>query len=262
VGKKSRLLLWFIVITFFLTTMCTTVFARDRYRDAERVIVLDDDGERVSVYLDGDLLRIYDEYDDEEIAIDLDALDGAMDGIGDVLEELSDLQLDLRLGHDANTFAIYDDDDEIYIDFEEVMEEVGSALEEAFEDLDINLDDWAEDWADEFADEWEDWADHLDDQADRWDDRRHHRHHSWVWDRDDDDDDDDDDWRGRWDRDTRDDEDDDDARRVSRRHRSHRSHRSVNDLDDEELQEEVDELRDEIKRLQRKLERLQDREGG
>jgi hypothetical protein len=82
-------------------------------------------------------------YIDAESMEDLisETLDEAMDGMQDVLAELDEMQLEIRLGDD-NQLSFETEDQMWSVNMDVIMKEIGSALEVAFDEMDT------EDWSD------------------------------------------------------------------------------------------------------------------
>lgn len=90
-----------------------------------------------------------------------EALDGAMDGMQDVLAEMDEMQLQVRLGDD-NQLRFETDDQMWEMNLDLVFKEIGHVLETAFDDVDA--DSWSSHhhFSDEMLDD-----DELEDELDR-----------------------------------------------------------------------------------------------
>lgn len=90
--------------------------------------------------------------DDQEMVIDMDAVsaivDEAMEGVGEALAELEDMQFQMHLGQDNRLNLSYEDTT-FELDLDQVMSQVAVAVEAGLADLDT------EDWAYE-RDRWDD----------------------------------------------------------------------------------------------------------
>ena len=96
-----------------------------------------------------------------------ESLDEAMDGMQDVLAELDDMQLEIRLGDD-NQLSFETEDQMWEVNLDLIMSEIGSALEMAFDEMDT--DGWGDhhNFHEEDFDE-----DELADELDRLKDELH-----------------------------------------------------------------------------------------
>lgn len=218
--KASPSIFCIILVGVLIAALGAAAASGDQEHNCRRAVIIDEDGERISLSLAEDgILRIREGDGDERyVEIDLegigeiveDALEGALEGVGEALDELSELQIDLNLGRD-NSLIITDDGDEIVFDFGEILAEVGEVLEEALSELDF-----------------EDWDHHWDD---------HGGSHCW-----------------------RDDRDDDEDWASSRHHRHARVDHDFDDSERDELEQEVEQLKEEIEALQKDLRRIKSRQ--
>ena len=83
--------------------------------------------------------------DGEELTIDMEAVHEmmaeAMVGLDDVMEELEDLQLQVRLGKDNRLDLSYDDTT-FELDLDQIMTQVAVAVQSGFDQ--INTEDWTD----------------------------------------------------------------------------------------------------------------------
>ena len=70
-----------------------------------------------------------------------ETLEDAMDGMQDVLAELDEMQLEIRLGDD-NQLSFETEDQMWSVNLDLIMKEIGSALEVAFDEMDT--DSWSD----------------------------------------------------------------------------------------------------------------------
>ncbi len=113
----------------------------------EVVAVHGSDNEHISIRMDENntITIIAGDHSDSAVwELDLDGLGEAIDlalvEVSEVIEDLDDMQLDLRLGRD-NRFLLDFDDQRYEVDLEEIMYEIGDVIDEVFEELEMDLDD-------------------------------------------------------------------------------------------------------------------------
>ena len=82
--------------------------------------------------------------DGEELTIDMEAVHAimaeAMDGLDEVMEELEDMQLQVRLGKDNRLDLSYDDTT-FELDLDQIMAQVAVAVQTGFDEM--HIEDWA-----------------------------------------------------------------------------------------------------------------------
>lgn len=94
----------------------------DATRDSQ-IIIIDDDGEEVIIEM-----------------VDVQAIvDDAMEGLDEVLAELDDMQLQVRLGKDNQLNLSYDDTT-FELDLDQIMTQVATAVQAGIGEL--NTEDW------------------------------------------------------------------------------------------------------------------------
>jgi len=159
----------FVLVIMTLTVMTSypvpalaTTNAWNENENDQRIIVKGEDGEQIVISLhEGPSVRIVSDKGDEDVVeIDLSGISEivseAMVVIGESLAELSEMQIEMKLGRE-NVFVFSDEDDEVMVNLEEVFENVGGLLREAFEDIDFEIADSIDKaWGtDDLADEWQ-----------------------------------------------------------------------------------------------------------
>lgn len=91
--------------------------------DDSKVIIIDHDGEKVIIEMD-EIQAIVDE---------------AMEGMDEVMAELQDMQLEVRLGKDNNLNLSYDDTT-FELDLDQIMTQVSAAVQVGFDQ--VHTEDW------------------------------------------------------------------------------------------------------------------------
>lgn len=124
-----------------LATLALPAAAKDR-----TVTIIDDDGETYRcTYVDGQYLRVVNQDTGEEV-LDFDmgeverAIEEAMEGVHEAMEELEGLEMDLHFGEDSH-FRFEMGDERAFIDIDGIMETVMAALE-GLEDSEIHVNDF------------------------------------------------------------------------------------------------------------------------
>jgi len=117
----SRLILPIFMI---LLTATGAVAEQKVSVDKGRVVIVENGGEKVVTIDTDNLSRLIG-----------DSVDQALGNLDQVLAEMEDLQLEVRLGDD-NMISVETEDEAFEVDLDIIFREVGNALETAFEDLD------------------------------------------------------------------------------------------------------------------------------
>ncbi len=120
---------------------------RKKHSEKEYVTLVGDDGQHLSIRMsDNNVVTIISEDGTESEIFELnledlgETIDIAMTEVSEVIEDLNDMQLDLRLGRD-NRFLLDFDGEEYEVDLDEIMYEIGDVMGEVFADLDLDFDD-------------------------------------------------------------------------------------------------------------------------
>lgn len=109
-------------------------------RETKEVTIIDEDGVTYVCRYDDDNLRVFNKETGEEVLeMDFDDIEKAIDkamsqvevALENVFEELSDIELDLHFGGDDNQFHLDLGDEDITIDFDDLIASLG----EVFADL-------------------------------------------------------------------------------------------------------------------------------
>ncbi|MCK9995218.1 MAG: hypothetical protein KAH56_02940 [Candidatus Krumholzibacteria bacterium] len=125
-NKRHRTLL--ALITGLLILTLPAILLADEPESTEedsKVIIIVDDGEELTIEME----------DIHEIVAD------AMSGLDEVMEELEDMQLQVRLGNDNRLDLSYDDTT-FELDLDQIMDQVAIALQSGFDQ--IHTEDWTD----------------------------------------------------------------------------------------------------------------------
>jgi len=127
-------------------SLAAVVDEEDLDRDTRQVILVDEDGDRVTISLEeGPVLRIVSAKDDEVVEIDLSDIEKvvaeAVDSVNEALEDMSEVQVDIQLGR-HNRCLVHDDQDNVVIDVGEIIEGIGRTLEHTFVGLEREIEKW------------------------------------------------------------------------------------------------------------------------
>lgn len=131
---------------FALSVLTACALALPAVAEDRTMTIIDDDGVTyVCSYVDGEHLRVVNQDTGEEV-LDFDfeeleeTIEDAMEEVGEALEELEDIDLDIHFGEDSY-FRFESGDDRIFLDMDGIMETVADVLEE-LGDMEIRVNDF------------------------------------------------------------------------------------------------------------------------
>ncbi len=173
----SRLVLMLALLVMALPGLLLADEPCDKKSDDcnSTMVIIGDDGEEVTVTLEDGELTIISTDDDNTTThiMDMDAIGmmandhfgDVMVDVGDVLEELEDMQIQFRMGQD-NRMNLSFDDSEFELDLDAVMEQVSSAVQLGLAEFDTaewttHSDRWDEVSDDELRDELDNLKDEM-----------------------------------------------------------------------------------------------------
>jgi len=126
--SKKNIMTWLVVA--LVAGISAGAMAQDSITIENGEITIEsDDGQQVIMFDTDSMGKILSE-----------TLEVSRDGLQDVLAELDEMQLEIKLGND-NQLSLETRDQMWEVNLDVIFDELGSALETAFDDLDT--DDWA-----------------------------------------------------------------------------------------------------------------------
>lgn len=132
------------LITGLMLVLTLTVALSVAAEDKAKVDIKDGKS-HLTVDKDGDIIRIvnFGDGDEQILELDLSGMEAlvseALVDMGDILSDLDDMQMTVKLGDD-NRLSVAHDESYWELDLDEIMTQVGVALESA--SLEFDMDDW------------------------------------------------------------------------------------------------------------------------
>jgi len=125
--NKRQSTLLALVTGLLIIAMPATILADEpeSSEDDSKIVIIVDDGEEVTI----DMAEVH-----EMVA-------EAMGGLDEVMEELEDMQLQVRLGND-NRLDLSFDDTTFELDLDQIMAQVAVAVQTGFDE--IHIEDWTD----------------------------------------------------------------------------------------------------------------------
>ena len=171
---RTALVLVVIAVMVPALLMAAEPEDKEQQNNPTSISVIDDSGERVTITLEDGAMTIISSEDGQTTtqimdveAMSLmaaDALDGAFDGMDEVLEQLAEMQIQVRMGEDNRMNLSYDET-EFELDLDQVLAQVASAVKLGLDEIDT--DDWTSQhgrWDDVSDSELRDELDNLKDE--------------------------------------------------------------------------------------------------